>query len=362
MSFFTFNRLIILLFFSTVFLVEAMPGETALRTRTGIEYINAFNFRKADQLIKELDNDVQGEIYSSLLKLYKYYWRFQLSSYDDAAEKEFRNTIIELQSLCGSKDWLMNPDAVLFKICTYIFQAVLDYNNDNFLAAYYWLGRGFSDVDELEESDYNRGDLEYIRACREYYSLFSDEKVALEKFKNAAEDGFYFKDLAALSAAEILHNKMNNPEAAVIIYREMKNRCPGNTVINYYLAKSLQHAGLYCESIKVLEETISTICYRPEPLELLCEIHFSAGQIYEYNLIELPRAAAEYEEVLKYTDPEIEETAWYIPWSRLHLGGVFYKMHKPKEALRWLEAVEPDDDPDAYRKAGNMIKMLKNDR
>lgn len=321
--------------------------------------ITAFDFKKADAGIAELESSFPDDPSVKLLRLYKYYWRFLLAPYDKTAFLEFDEAVqetlvsIDTDSLPGS------PREILFRSLALVLGATVFYEKGMRLNAWSSLRKAGNVLENLEGDQYTAGDASFLEGSYEYYRLRSSTEAALTLLDKAAETGVYFRDLALLLKAQILEREFDDLESAFSIYDELYDTYPGNSLMAFYLAKNLQRQEQYEESLRTYRVALETIHYNPEPIELLCRIHFSLGQIYEQNKNDLPQAFESYSKVLKIADPDIPETAWFIPRSNLHAGSVLYRMGNHSQALELLRSVERGDDPEAYKKAFRLIAEIE---
>jgi len=324
-------------------------------TKEALDYITGYNFEDADRIILLLESENKNIIYSSFLKQYKFYWRFLLSPYDEAATKQFISQIEKTIEACNRKEYENNQDAELFKVMSYIFKAVVKDYNEKFISSLFWLNKARIEIEKL---DVNKGDVGFLKGCRDYYSLKKDIDTTIVNLQKASSDGYYFNDIALIMIADIFRTKTEELNNSLTIYRELINSYPQNSLLSYYLAKNLQHSGKNIESIDVFSKTLDTINYHPIPNELICNIHFSLGQIYETELEDYHSAAAEYQTTLRFASHDIEELQWFIPYSLLHTGIAYYKMGAPDRALNNLYQVKKADNIEAYKKAQDIIKGI----
>jgi len=346
-------------FFSCLVLFPAgadMPLKGEVREI--IDDFNGFEFREADEKLSSFDKAYPHSFYTPFLHSYKQYWRFLLAPYHESVAEELQRKVEETIDLCEREEFDSSGEAKLIKGCAYVFLSALIFEGGRPLASLKWLNKGIQEVKSLETDPELKGDVAFILGSYQLYRVIRDTDKALALLETARKEGVYFTALARLVTARIYQRGQEDAEKSLPIYRELNREYPNNPLVSYYLAKNLQMTRQYRESIETFEKTLSIINFDPPPLEMLCLIHFSSGQIYE-NVVRSGRdAAREYLAAYKLADRAVEETTWFIPWSSLHLGMVYAKMNDRETALQWLNKVEKNDDRRAWEKAARLIRDL----
>ncbi len=330
--------------------------------RTVIEDITGFRFASADEKLDLLANESSEKKRiraATFLSAYKHYWRYLLSPYLEEGAAEFEATAQTAIEEFGAFDLHSRPEERLFTGCSHLFLAMYYFDRRMVFASASHLRHGIYEIDQLEKNPLYRGDTAFLQGCYLYYKNRSKWREATAKLDRAINDGFYFRAIARYLKARIIEAEDEEDRRPLELYRSLYEQYPHNTLFVFSYAKCLHRLGMFEESVPFYRSALQTITYRPLPLELMCDIHFSLGQIYEYHLLQFPSAVREYTAAYELADPSIAETERYIARSLLHLGQVYAKMDMDEEALRFLNKIDRRHDGASYRKARILIKDLK---
>lgn len=359
-----------ILFSLLVWLVLAHPvyaqmGPIPRRMRedikTVIEDITGFRFASADEKLDSLANEASEKNRiraASFLLAYKHYWRYRLSPYLEKDAAEFETAAQTAIEECGAFDRNSRPEERLFVACSHLFLAMYYFDSRKVFESAAHLRHGISEIEQVEENPLYRGDIAFIRGCYLYYKNRTKWREAAGELDRAINDGFYFQAVARYIKARIIEAEDEENRRPLVIYRSLCEQYPRNTLFVFSYAKCLHRLGMYEESVAFYGAALRTITYRPLPLELMCDTHFSLGQIFEYHLLQLPSAVRGYAAAHELADPSIPETERYIARSLLHLGQVYAKMDMDEEALRFLDKIDRRHNASIYRKARVLKKAL----
>jgi tetratricopeptide (TPR) repeat protein len=341
---------------------EHQSSVTVLRTMTReiMQDITGFRFSEADEKIALLEEEAPGSYYTAFAVAYRQYWRFLLYPYLEKNDHGLESAAERAIILCKEEEIHDGVDATIFRSCSHFFMAMLRHQQKRHLASLVRLEKGMQAISRLnvDEEDDSAGDIRILQGCFRYYRNRSEWRQAVSELSGATADGFYFHAVALLITAKIVDVEGDDVHRALEIYTVLSEQYPQNSLFLFFAAKCKQRLGMYEESLIGYRAALESIRYSPSPVELLCRIHFSAGQIFEYNLVNLYKALREYSLAYQWADPAIPETREFLLWSTFHLGQVNAKMGRKQEALDYLRKIRKQDDRHVYRKAQKLITRL----
>ena len=355
-----FCLLLIIVVFSLIRLYPDIQ-DIQIKTKYAIELINNFDFKTADELTNDLLKKYPEKVYPYFLLSYKFFWRFILTAYDTRKTDEFLNSIKKTFTACKNSLYSKEEDTLLFKACSYLFLSfILNDRKDN-LGAFINLQKGIQTAQQLKKQYPENADIALIFGCYYYYKPFRNSQYLME-LEKASLNGFYFSALSAFMNGKFLQDENTEWQKTLVMFKKIYEKYPGNSILLFHLAKSYQHSGDYKRSIDCYKALLEEISLNPQPVELLCRVYFSLGQIFENNLYDFKSAIENYYKAVKYADPEIKKTIWFIPWGNLHIGRCFLKIGNHDLAYFYLEKVKREDDKKAYELAEKEIKRVKKAR
>jgi tetratricopeptide (TPR) repeat protein len=296
-------------------------------------------------------------LYRSFLAAYLSFWRFLLTPEDAEVEESFKTAVRNALAAAAHDEAAGNPDAALFKACSYLFLSLSELESGGKVQAMYWLVRGIQEARKIAET-YPNADPYLIVGCYDFY--LSGEKADFRKMLGkAARDGFYFRDLASFIEGKLLQKRDSDWAASEALFRGLHTRYPANPLFSYHLAVSLRHLDRYRESLAMYDLTLQNAPKEPVPAELLCQAYFSKAQILEHFLKDDRAAIASYELALRYTDRLVKKTIRFIPLSLLHIGFCHERLGETEAAVRSFSAVSRNDDRTAWERAQEALARIR---
>jgi hypothetical protein len=182
-------------------------------------------------------------LYRSFLAAYLSFWRFLLTPEDAEVEESFKTAVRNALAAAAHDEAAGNPDAALFKACSYLFLSLSELESGGKVQAMYWLVAGIQEARKIAET-YPNADPYLIVGCYDFY--LSGEKADFRKMLGkAARDGFYFRDLASFIEGKLLQKRDSDWAASEALFRGLHTRYPANPLFSYHLAVSLRHLDRY---------------------------------------------------------------------------------------------------------------------
>jgi len=324
-----------------------------------MKLITAFDFAGTDEALRNFEAagaGVETSLYGSFLRAYRDFLKFLLSPYDSGLQERFKISVDSALAAAGAGEKTGIPDAALFKSCAYLLLSLYENELGNGISSSVSLIRGTMIAREIGGS-FPNGDPYLIVGCYDFYLSRgkSDYRQTLDK---TIENGFFFRDLARFMAGRLLQKQDTDWESSTELFSALVRDYPENPLFGFSRAKGLEHTGRYRESIAAYDRTLMAVKFRPKPVELLCRIFFSKGQIFETRLKELPPALASYTQAFETADRGVKRSVWFIPWSLLHIGYCNERMGNIEEAIASFSAVSKEDDREAWKRAQEAIARI----
>ena len=351
----------------------AAPDRPRDEAKRITELIHACDFTRAEQAISALEeapahrppdtvphsNDASRSdgLYRSFLSAYLSFWRFLLTPEDAEVGETFKTAVTNALAAASRDEAAGNPDASLFKACSYLFLSLSEIESGGKVPAMYWLVRGIQEAKKIAAT-YPNADPYLIVGCYDFY--LSGEKADFrEMLGRAARDGFYFRDLASFIEGKLLQKEDREWADSEALFRGLHAKYPANPLFSYHLAVSLRHLSRYRESVAMYDLTLENAPTDPVPVELLCQVHFAKGQILEIFLKDERAAIASYELALRNADRAVKKTVRFIPLCLLHIGYCHERLGETEAAIRSFSAVSREDDRKAWERAQEALARIR---
>ncbi len=318
------------------------------KTRETVLMMTGFDFASADRLCGELMRAYPGSPHVAFLESYRCFLRFSLDSHDEKLMEDFRSAIQRLVAAGGAADAGGDQDRLLFLACGHFFLAAIHREAGRMGAALIEIKAMTTAAAELQRRYPGLADARFISGAMAAYSATAPAPTA--DLELAAMQGFYFAPLARFVLAQALADTNKNYAAALPLYRKLAAEYPDNALFDFHLAWTFRRMGRPRESLAAYRRTISVLRAQPPAPGLLCQSHFAAGQILE-GLRRFGDALAEYEDSLRWADEREPATAWFVPWSHLHIARCLERAGEFEHALTHLQAVTKEADAEAHRRA-----------
>ena len=330
-----------------------------------METVIAFDFTATERALAEfrestVDSSAPGppvEFYLSFLEAYTRFWKFLLAPDDTALKSSFKSSVDSAVKAAELGENTGNPDALLFRSCSYLLLALCEGEAGNPVASGFWFLKGIQAANRMADT-FPNADPFLIIGCYDFYR--SGGKTEFREYLGrTVREGYFFRELASYMEGKLLQRQDTAWDDSAAIFRKVWIKYPANPLFSFHLAKSYQHLGRYAESITLYDQSLQTALLEPAPVELLCITYFSKGQIMEINLHDPKGAVLSYTQAFETADRGVKRSVWFIPWSLLHIGYCNERMGNIEEALSAFSAVSKDDDREAWKRAQEAIGRIR---